>query len=100
MRGKPRRLRRGGCHYGSDYNDWPSDYDQHKRLKEWADQWPTFAEPSQHAAQQTISQIHSDLETLQERRDEGYDVGRLRWQGAGEFRSVSYNQSSRFNGLC
>ena len=34
---------------------------------------------------------------LQDRRNEGYDVGRLRWQGAGEFRSVSYNQSSRFN---
>ncbi|QZA89207.1 transposase [Salinarchaeum sp. IM2453] len=84
-------------YYNADYNDRPSDYDQHSKLKNWTDQWPTFAEPSQHAAQQTISQIHSDLKTLQERRNEGYDVGRLRWQGAGEFRSVSYNQSSRFN---
>ncbi|QZA89058.1 transposase [Salinarchaeum sp. IM2453] len=84
-------------YYNSDYNDRPSDYDQHSKLKDWTDQWPTFADPSQHAAQQAISQIHSDLETLQERRNEGYDVGRLQWQGAGEFRSVSYNQSSRFN---
>jgi putative transposase len=84
-------------YYSSDYNDRPSDYDQHNKLTEWADQWPTFAEPSQHAAQQAIGQIHSDLETLSERRDNGYDVGRLRWQGRGEFRSVSYNQSSRFN---
>ncbi|MFB6227587.1 MAG: RNA-guided endonuclease InsQ/TnpB family protein, partial [Halobacteriales archaeon] len=75
----------------------PSDYDQHDKLTTWTDRWPTFAVPSQHAAQQAISQIHSDLETLQERRDEGYNVGRLKWQGAGEFRSVSYNQSSRFN---
>ncbi len=84
-------------YYRSDYNDRPSDYDQHSKLKQWTDKWPTFAEPSQHAAQQAISQIHDDLETLQERRNEGYDVGRLQWQGAGEFRSVSYNQSSRFN---
>ena len=84
-------------YYNSDYNNRPSEYDQHGKLTEWVDQWPIFAEPSQHAAQQAISQIHSDLETLQERRDNGYNVGRLRWQGAGEFRSVSYNQSSRFN---
>jgi len=84
-------------YYNSDYNDRPSDYDQHNKLTEWTDRWPTFAEPSQHAAQQAISQIHDDLETLQERRKEGYNVGRLTWQGAGEFRSASYNQSSRFN---
>jgi len=84
-------------YYNADYNYKPSDYDQHGTLKDWTDQWPTFAEPSQHAAQQAISQIHTDLETLQERRDEGYNCGRLQWQGAGEFRSVSYNQSSRFN---
>ena len=84
-------------YYNSDYNDRPSEYDQHGKLTTWADQWPTFAEPSQHAAQQAISQIYTDLETLQERRNNGYNVGRLQWQGAGEFRSVAYNQSSRFN---
>ena len=84
-------------YYNSDYNDRPSDYDQHSKLTDWTSRWPTFAEPSQHAAQQAISQIHSDLETLQKRCDEGYNVGRLKWQGAGEFRSMSYNQSSRFN---
>ncbi len=84
-------------YYNSDYNDRPSDYDQHDKLTEWTDRWPTFAEPSQHAAQQAISQIHSDLETLQERRNEGYSVGRLKWQGTGEFRSLSYNQPRRWN---
>jgi len=84
-------------YYNSDYNDRPSEYDQHGKLTTWADQWPTFAEPSQHAAQQAISQIYADLETLQERRNNGYNVGRLQWQGAGEFRSVSYNQPSRWN---
>jgi putative transposase len=72
-------------------------YDQHNKLTQWTDRWPTFADPSQHAAQQAISQIHDDLETLQERQDDGYDVGQLQWQGAGEFRSVSYNQPRRWN---
>ena len=84
-------------YYNSDYNDRPSDYDQHNKLTAWADRWPTFAEPSRHAAQQAITQIHSDLETLQERRENGYNVGRLQWQGKGEFRSVSYNQPRRWN---
>ena len=84
-------------YYNSDYNDRPSDYDQHDKLTEWTDQWPTFAEPSQHAAQQAISQIHDDLETLQKRRNEGYTVGRLQWQGNRECRSVSYNQPRRWN---
>jgi putative transposase len=84
-------------YYRSDYNNKPSDYDQHSKLNKWSDEWPTFAEPSQHAAQQAISQIHTDLEGLEERRSKGYDVGQLRWQGRGEFRSVSYNQSSRWN---
>ena len=84
-------------YYKSEYNDRPTEFDQNNKLNDWTDQWPTFAEPSQHAAQQAIGQIHSDLEGLEERRNKGYDVGRLRWQGRGEFRSVSYNQSSRFN---
>jgi len=84
-------------YYWGDYNDKPSDYDQHSKLKDWTDQWPTFAEPSQHAVQQAITQIHSDLETLKERRKKGYNVGRLKWQGTGEFRSVSYNQPRRWN---
>ena len=84
-------------YYRSDYNNRPSDYDQHNTFTDWTERWSIFAEPSQHAAQQAISQIHSDLVTLQERRNNGSDVGRLQWQAKGEFRSVSYNQSSRFN---
>ena len=84
-------------YYNTDYNDRPSDYDQHKNLTDWVDRWPVFGEPSRHAAQQVISQIHKDIETLNERCNNGYDVGRLHWQGHGEFRSVSYNQSRRWN---
>jgi len=84
-------------YYNADYNDRPSEYDQNNKLTDWVDRWPVFGDPSRHAAQQAINQIHSDLDTLDERRDNGYNVGRLRWQGHGEFRSVSYNQPRRWN---
>ncbi|ESS11734.1 MAG: hypothetical protein A07HR60_01793 [uncultured archaeon A07HR60] len=67
-------------YYNSDYNDRPSEYDQNQTLTDWNNRWTVSADPSQHAAQQTIGQIHSDLETLKEQRKEGYNVGRLKWQ--------------------
>jgi putative transposase len=84
-------------YYNSNYNDRPTEFEQNNKLTDWTDHWPTFAKPSRHAAQQTISQIHTDLNSLDEKQQNGYDVGELHWQGKGEFRSVSYNQSSRFN---
>jgi putative transposase len=95
----PRQIRNHAVrdYCNSDDNDRPSEYDQHGKLTTWADQWPILAEPSQHAAQQAISQIYTDLKTLQERRNKGYNVGRLQWQGVGGFRSVSHNQPRRWN---
>lgn len=83
-------------YYRAPRDDRPSAYDQHRELTEWKQQWPLFAGVSAHAAQQTVSQIHKDLKTLRERRKNGYKTGRLKWQGAGGFRSVAY-QSEGFN---
>jgi putative transposase len=77
-------------YYRADYNDRPSAYDQHSKLTEWKQHWPVFADVSGHAAQRTISQIHKDLKVLKKHRKNGRKTGRLKWQGAGEFRSVAY----------
>ena len=61
-------------YYQTAYGQRPSNYDQHDRLKEWTDRWPTFADPSQHAAQQAISQIHDDIETLQHSSRDGRPI--------------------------
>ena len=45
---------------------------------------------SAHAAQQTVSEVHKNVQMLREKRDKGYKVGRLKWQGSGERRSVAY----------
>ena len=77
-------------YYRSDWNDKPSKYDQINELPEWKQQWPILADVSAHAAQVTVSQIHNDLTVLKKHRENGRKTGRLKWQGAGEFRSVAY----------
>jgi putative transposase len=77
-------------YYRADYNDRPSEYGQINKLPDWKRQWPIFADVSAHAAQITVSQIHKDLTVLNEHRKNGRKTGRLKWQGAGEFRSVAY----------
>ncbi|WP_227378922.1 RNA-guided endonuclease InsQ/TnpB family protein [Haladaptatus halobius] len=83
-------------YYRSPRNDRPTAYDQHSKLTKWKRRWPTFAEVSAHAAQQTVSQIQKNQKVLKEHRKNGRKTGRLKWQGAGEFRSVAY-QSEGFN---
>ena len=84
-------------YYRSPHDDRPTEYDQHAKLSEWKRRWPVFKKPSAHAVQQSVSQIHKDHETQKGRRESGYKTGRLKWQGHGEFRSVSYNQPSRYD---
>ena len=77
-------------YYRSGYNDKPSKYGQINELPRWKRQWSVFADVSAHAAQVTVAQIHKDLTVLKEHRKNGRKTGRLKWQGAGEFRSVAY----------
>jgi len=84
------------AYYSHQPGDRPTAYDQHHKLTEWKQQWPVFGEVSAHAAQQTVSEIHKNIKTQQGRRKNGYNTGRLRWQGSGERRSVAY-QSEGFD---
>ena len=83
-------------YYASEPGNRPSAYDQHKRLTAWKRSYPLYAEVSAHAAQQTVSEIHKNVETLRGHRRNGRKTGRLQWQGSGERRSVVY-QSEGFD---
>ncbi|WP_128904808.1 RNA-guided endonuclease InsQ/TnpB family protein [Halorubrum amylolyticum] len=83
-------------YYSHDYGNRPTAYDQHRKLTDWKQQWLLFSEVSAHAAQQTVSEIHKNVETQKSRRESGYKTGRLKWQGSGERRSVAY-QSEGFD---
>lgn len=84
-------------YYRSSSDHRPSEYDQITKLTEWKRRWSVFRKPSAYAAQQAVSQIHKDLRVLREHRKNGRKTGRLKWQGRGEFRSASYNQTTRYD---
>ena len=83
-------------YYRSARDDRPGKNQQVNEFPGWKRRWPVFAGVSAHAAQQSVRQIHKDLSVLREHRRSGRRTGRLKWQGAGEFRSVAY-QSEGFN---
>jgi len=83
-------------YYSHGYGNRPTAYDQHRKLTDWKQRWPLFSEVSAHAAQQTVSEIHKNVETQKGRRENGHKAGRLKWQGSGERRSVAY-QSEGFD---
>ncbi|WP_227379446.1 RNA-guided endonuclease InsQ/TnpB family protein [Haladaptatus halobius] len=83
-------------YHRSSRNDRPSRNQQVNKLPGWKQRWPLWKEVSAHAAQQTVRQIHNDLSVLKSHRENDRKTGRLKWQGAGEFRSVAY-QSEGFN---
>jgi putative transposase len=84
-------------YYRADYNDRPKQNEQVNKLPDWKREWPVFADVSANAAQQTVRQIHNDLTVLKSHRKNGRKTGRLKWQGAGEFRSVAYSDPHGFN---
>jgi putative transposase len=77
-------------YYDYEPGDRPSAFDQHNKLTDWKQRWPAFTDVSAHAAQQTVSEVHKNVKMLREKRDKGHKVGRLKWQGGGERRSVAY----------
>jgi putative transposase len=83
-------------YYSHDFGNRPTAYDQHRKLTDWKQRWPVFSDVSAHAAQQTVSEIHKNIETQKGRQENGHKTGRLKWQGSGERRSVAY-QSEGFD---
>jgi putative transposase len=77
----------------SPEDDKPSEYDQNNKLPEWKRKWPVFSELHSKAAQATVARFHRNLSTLRKKKEEGYNVGRLKRQAPSDYRSVTYNQS-------
>jgi putative transposase len=52
-----------------------------------------FSELHSKAAQATVARFHRNLSNLRKKKENGYNVGRLKRQAPTEYRSVTYNQS-------
>jgi putative transposase len=77
----------------SPEDDKPSEYDQNNKLPEWKRNWPVFGELHSKAAQATVARFHRNLSNLRKKKENGYNVGRLKRQAPSEYRSVTYSQS-------
>ncbi|MFQ3318670.1 MAG: putative transposase [Natronomonas sp.] len=74
-------------------DDKPSEYDQNNKLPELKRTWPVFGELHSKAAQATVARFHRNLSNLRKKKEQGYNVGRLKRQAPIDYRSVTYNQS-------
>jgi len=68
-------------------------YKHHDRLRDWKDDYPVFGEVHSRALQRTVSRFYDNLSNLNEKKQNGYKVGRLRWKAPREYQSMTYSQS-------
>jgi putative transposase len=70
-----------------------SAYQHHKRLTGWKAEWPVFSDVHSKALQKTVGRFYDNLSTLKEKKQNGHNVGWLRWKSPREYQSMTYSQS-------
>jgi putative transposase len=70
-----------------------SAYSHQKRLTDWKDEFPVFAEVHSKALQKTVERFYKNLSRLKEKKEKGYKVGELKWKPPREYQSITYSQS-------
>ena len=78
---------------GTDEDNIGSAYQHQKRLTEWKDKWPIFSEVHSKSLQKTVERFYDNLSNLSEKKQNGYNVGWLKWKAPREYQSVTYSQS-------
>jgi putative transposase len=58
-------------------------------LKEW---WGDLSDVYSKVLQMVVKRVSDNLARLKDKKERGYNVGRLKWKGPGEYRSLTYNQ--------
>lgn len=71
----------------------PSRYDLQKKLPELKREWEGLRDVHSKVLQMVLKQLYDNLESLSERKKNGYKVGKLRYKGEGWFKTIEYNQS-------
>ena len=77
----------------TDEDNIGSAYQHQKRLSEWKTEWPVFSEVHSKALQKTVERFYENLSTLSEKKQNGHNVGWLKWKAPREYQSVTYSQS-------
>jgi putative transposase len=70
-----------------------SSYSEQKRLPKLKEWWTDLREVHSKVLQKVVQRLYDNLSALTARKERGYRVGRLKWKGAGYYRSFTYSQS-------
>ncbi|MFB6119156.1 RNA-guided endonuclease InsQ/TnpB family protein [Halosegnis sp.] len=77
----------------TDEDNIGSAYQHQKRLTEWKTEWPMFSEVHSKALQKTVDRFYDNLSNLSEKKQNGHNVGWLKWKSPREYQSMTYSQS-------
>lgn len=78
---------------GTDEANIGSTYQHQKRLTEWKTEWPMFSDVHSKALQKTVERFYDNLSNLSEKKQNGHNVGWLKWKSPREYQSMTYSQS-------
>jgi putative transposase len=62
-----------------------SAYSHQKRLTDWKDKFPIFAEVHSKALQKTVERFYKNPSRLKDKKEKGYKVGELKWKSPREY---------------
>ena len=79
--------------YNHNQSNIGSVYSHQKRLPDWKNEFPVFAEVHSKALQKTVGRFYKNLSRLKEKKEKGYKVGELKWKSPREYQSITYSQS-------
>ncbi len=77
----------------TDGDNVGSAYQHQKRLTEWKTEWSVFSDVHSKALQKTVERFYDNLSNLSEKKQNGYNVGWLKWKSPREYQSMTYSQS-------
>lgn len=61
-----------------------------EKLKQW---WTDLKAVHSKVLQMVVRRLYNDRPTLAKKAKKGYNVGKLKWKGAGDYYSFEYNQT-------
>ena len=70
-----------------------SRYEMQSILPEMKEWWDDLSDVYSKVLQMVAKRLSDNLSGLQQLKENGYNVGRLRWKSPTEYRSLTYNQS-------
>ncbi|TMT87131.1 transposase [Haloterrigena sp. H1] len=74
-------------------HDDTSAYSEQKRLPDLKKWWSDLRDVHSKVLQKVVQRLYDNLSTLNARKENGYNVGKLKWKAPGEYQSFTYSQS-------